>query len=214
MNFVTELTSALVVERRGLDKLDTAEMAIALADIYSRGKKVIMVKNSNHFFSLKNLSAALDDPSQNDNFVVIMEKREISIDTAELKLIEDFHALKNRILNEAVESSDVSSYPFAKVPADWSFEKNITVTSKHVRRTNSTQYSIGIKTLQRIWNEASKFWAGLSTDQVISGIQASGYYNDGTINSQTVKIGCREILRYELEQTALAMDWEFPKETL
>lgn len=215
MNFVTELSTALVVERSGLQKLETEEMAAALSDIYSRGKKVVMVDHMTRYFSLRNLAEMLNTPgdeSAND-LELILEQRGIILSFTEMTLITQFHKLRERILNTA-PIGVTTGYPFDEVPDGWTFEDAIVVNTKSVRRRESSNYTVGLKTLERIWKVASQKWAGISDENLIPNIQASGYYNDGHIRKDGITIGCRGITRYELEQTALNLGWEFPKETV
>jgi hypothetical protein len=109
-----------------------------------------------------------------------------------------------------VPVKSTGKYEFAAVPDDWVIDERLAITTSRVYRTRNTSYTIGIKTLNRIWKSASVYWAGISTDSEIINIKSSGYSRDGTIRENGIKIGCQDIQRYELEQLAVKLNWEFP----
>lgn len=212
MDFVTELNSAVVVDRTGLQKQKTDAMNQALAGIYQSGKTVIMVDSATAFFSNKNLLKTMEDPESIADFSVILEHHGVQLSAEEFDMLVSYHALKQRIKD--IIQSQIPSYPFADVPDDWSAETHLTFLKHSIRRTNDTNYSIGVKILESIWKRASAYWAGHSKNTSIGTIRASGYYREGTILADAVKIGCQQIRRYEIEQVALKLGWAFPEETV
>ena len=210
MNFVTELNSAMVVDRNGLQKLDTDKMNEALASIYGGGKPVIMVDSATQFFSTKNLVKTMDTPENADHLAAILEQRGIQLTVAEMNILNGYHTLKNRVLDSIRDQTP--DYPFADTPDDWDVKTDLTFNTKSVRRTDNTSYTIGYRTLERIWQTASTVWAGYSTEKSLGDIRASGYWETARIEANRVRIGCQQIERYELEQVAVKMGWQFPKE--
>lgn len=212
MDFVTELNSAVVVDRNGLQKLDTDKMNSALATVYGGSKPVIMVDNAAQFFSNQNLVKTMDTPKSGVVLAAILEQRGVQLTVAEMNTLSEYHTLKNRVLDIIREQTPV--YPFAKVPKNWDIDKELTFNSKHIRRTHNSSYTIGYRTLERIWRTASAVWAGYSTEKTLGDIRASGYWEAACIEDNRVRIGCQHIERYELEQVAVKMGWEFPKEPI
>ncbi len=209
MNFVTKLSTAVVVERSGIEGLKSDALTTTLSEIYGHGIPVKIVDNATQFFSAKNLAAVLDDESKHSDLPLILEKRMIPLSDDEIELIKSYQALKRKILSSASITAD--NYNFADVPEGWSLEKNLKISAKNVSRPGH-RHTIGIKTLERIWKSAASVWMEISTDTVVNGIQASGHYNDAIIRKNSIKIGFQEIQRYEIEQLALHLGWGFPKE--
>ena len=212
MDFVTELTSNVVVERKGLENLSTEKMAEALATIYSSGKTVIMVDSAVQFFSNKNLLKVMDSPNSSEHLAAILEQRGVQLSVAEMNILSGYHTLKERVMTVLRDQQPL--YDFAEVPEGWDVDTDLVFLSKTIRRANDTSYTIGYKTLERIWKKASMFWAGYDKDRDGGGFQASGYWNTAEIYDDRVKLGCQSICRYEIEQVAVKMGWQFPKEPL
>lgn len=212
MDFVTELSTNMVVERAGLQKLETQEMEEALASIYSSGKKVIMVNSAMQFFSTKNLLQTMDSPDQVDHLAAILEYRGVQLTVAETNILTGYHSLKNRVLDAL--RVQAPTYNFAEVPDGWDVDTDIVFLAKTIRRANDTSYTIGYKTLERIWKKASVVWAGYDNDRYGPEVQASGYWNTVEVFDNRVKLGCQSIQRHELEQVAVKLAWEFPKEDI
>lgn len=207
MDFVTKLSNTIVVDRPGLEALKLDVYTNALSEIYSHGMPVKIVDNATKFFSTRNLALSLEDEAQHDNLPLILEKRGIQLENAEIAIISMYHQLKKKILEPKVVE-----YQFAEVPADWSIKNNLTISSQSVYRNDNERYKIGIKTLNRIWKVAARYWTGLDNNSFVNSVQASGYTNDAAVYDTRIKIGCKEIQRFEIEQLALHLEWEFPKE--
>ena len=207
MKFVTDLNAAVVVERRGLEALDTAKMAEAMKDIYGRGKPVIVVDNMRQFFSTKNLMAVLDNPEQASLIGVLLEQKGIDLQFNELETIKAYHQLKAKILEA---SSGVAGYDFAPVPDGWNIEDKVVINKNTIRRSNGfASESVGKKTLEEIWKRASRIWNGDGNEGRFS-MRVAGYYRDVTVTENLVAIGCQNVKRFELEQLAVHQGWTFP----
>jgi hypothetical protein len=213
MKFVTDLNKAVVVEKSGLAALKSVEMAAALADIYSRGKPVMVVDSVQQFFSVTHLFDVLNDPTRADVLPVLLEKRGIELNDADQQTLADFHKFKTRLLDSITVGKD--AYPFAELPDDWKLSEKILFQSKTVRRKGDYNgYTIGYTALRKIWDEASKYWAGIQKRPSDFYTRAGSYNRSTEIGKDKVTIGCQEIQRYELEQAALHLGWEFPVETI
>ena len=211
MDFITELNSGIVVDRGGLNKLKTVDMAATLAETYAKGKTVVLVDNVGQFFSNTNLFKALEGNA--DGLDLILEKRGIELTQDQLDLITNFNNLKGYIQDQiAALTPPPPPYPFAVVPDDWSVETHIKFQAKQIKRARgNTDYTIGYKTLEKIWTQAAAVWAGNSNDRQMHGVQAGGYWRDVNITDNQIQIGCQTIKRYELEQVALERGWAFPE---
>lgn len=207
MNFVTKLNSAVVVDRPGLQALKSTDLSSALAQIYSYGLPVKIVDSASQFFSMKNLTHVLEDETKYDELVIILEKHGMDLSIEESALIKSYHELKKKI---STANRASRSYPFAKVPDGWSVEENLQIHSRAITRRGSS-YSISHKVLKNVWVVASKYWADMSTVTTISEVRASGYTRSAKVSKNSVRIGCQDIERFELEQVALHFGWEFPE---
>lgn len=213
MKFVTDLESGIVVDRYGLNDLKTDEMATALSDIYGRGKEVLVVDNVKQFFGDVNLFRSLEGNAP--GLTLILEKRGIELDDEQKATLSAFIDLKAYITAQIVATTPPPPpYPFTEVPEGWTIETNINIGKTVVRRRKGdTGYSIGRKTLETIWDAASKKWArGLTGRYERAGsVRADGCTRNLEVYSDRVDVGCQTINRYELEQVAVHMDWAIPE---
>jgi hypothetical protein len=211
MKFVTDLDSAVVVERGPLSELKADAMAQALADIYARGKPVMIVDSAQKFFSARHLVSVLDDPSKSDLLPVLLEKRGISLDEADQLAIFSYHRFKQKLIESIASSKE--NYQFAAVPDGWDLKDRILFQSKTIRRADGS-HTIGYRALRQLWDAASKYWAGIVDQPESPYVRAGGYNRLGEIKRDKIVIGCQSIQRFELEQAALHLEWDFPKEEI
>ena len=211
MDFITELNSGIVVDRAGLNKLKTVDMAATLAETYAKNKPVVLVDNVKQFFGNTNLFRALEGNA--DGLDLILEQRGIELTQDQKDLVVNFNNLKAYIEDQIAALTPLPPpYPFAVVPDGWSVETHIKFQAKQIKRAQgNTDYAVGYKTLERIWDHAAAVWSGNSKDRNLSGIQAGGYWRDVRVHDNNVEIGCQRIQRYELEQVAVARGWAFPE---
>ena len=211
MDFINELNSGIVVDRNGLNKLKTADMAATLAETYAKGKQVVLVDNVKQFFGNTNLFKALE--GNTDGLELILEKRGIELTDDQKALVVNFNNLKGYIQDQiAALTPPPPPYPFADVPDGWSVETHIKFQVKQIKRAQgNTDYSVGYKTLEKIWTHAAAYWAGLSKDRRLNGVQAGGYWRDVHVNDTYIEVGCQRVQRYELEQVAVARGWALPE---
>lgn len=212
MDYVTELNAGIVVDRAGLNKLKTQEMAVALAEIYGKGKTVMIMDNVRGFFSTANLFRALE--GNTEGLDLILEQRGITLTEDQLDLVTNFNNLKAYINDQiAALTPPPPPYPFADVPDGWEFEARIRVTTNTIRRIGrNSDYSMGIKTARALWDWIAPYWAGnvASLGRREHYVRAAGYSNYAEPFKNHIDIGCQTIQRYELEQLALQQGWEFP----
>ena len=212
MELITEVGDASVVDRQKLNKLSTEELAATLAALYSKkDHTVLIVDNPRNFFSTKNLMRELD--TNGEGLHVILKYRGVKLTDAQIETIELFAHVKAAIEDQLIAMTPpVPPYPFADVPEDWSIETHIKFLSKQVRRAQgNTDYAIGYKTLERIWNHAAAVWSGNRQGRAIGNLSIAGYWRDTNVQDNYVSIGCQRIQRYELEQVAQARGWAFPE---
>jgi hypothetical protein len=210
MTSILKLSKAVVVERSIVEKRKTEELTKTLAEIYSYQLPVKFVENLKQFFSNKNAAKCLEDQSLHEDLYLILENKSFTLTQEEMNVIKAYHELKTRILGGTIDT-----YDFATVPVGWSVDKNLSISKRsgnpHIISRKSASYSIGVKALSKIWNLASKYWSGHTKEDTLSSVPASGRYNFVRINKDHILIGCQRIERYELEQLAVYLEWDFPR---
>ena len=207
MTNMIELSSGTLMQRSDLTAMSADELTKFTAEVALSGKKINFVDNIKVFFSNSSLEHAIE---QGDILTVrmIAEYRGIQISPMEEALIYQFSQLKKVIAGRLQLVR--GAYKMADVPAEWSVEKNLRLTKQYVARKGS-DYTIGIKTLEKVWLKAAEFWADVDgASRRLNGINASGYNRDAHFNENTIEIGCQRIQRYEIEQVALHFGWKFP----
>lgn len=216
MDYITELNAGIVVDRAGLNKLKTEDMAVELAEIYSKSKTVVIIDNVRGFFSNANLFRALE--GNTDGLDLILEHRGIELTQDQKDLVINFNNLKAYINDQiAAMTPPPPPYPFADLPDGWELEEHIKFTSNTIRRIQGGDlaYSIGMKTCRELWEWIAPYWAGnvASLGRRSHYVRAAGYSNYAEAYKTRVEIGCQTINRYELEQVALKQGWDFPAVT-
>ena len=212
------LSNAIIVSRPALAALKGPEMETALATIYSNpAVPVRIVDNMGIFFSDQSLLDAIN--SNSEDLAVIAEFRGIVFGDDEKFVITKMAELRARVAAEllANKPSAIEAWKFAAVPSGWTVDEHIKIKKTTIsRKTGDTGYTIGIKTLEKVWNMAAAYWAGSATRDRVD-VQAGGYnrtatcYKRGEDGVERVNIGCQTIKRFELEQVALRMGWTFPE---
>lgn len=211
MQNVVELSKNFVVQRSVLASGKALVITDLVNNIATSGKKMLVVENLDEFFGVSNLINAVNK-GDTEMLTIVAEKQGIEISAYDLDLINAFGALKKKFLDLANEK--LPPYAFAAIPEGWTVTENLNIDKRSVsRRKGETGYSIGVKTLERVWKVASLVWNG-DTDpglRRVNSISAGGYNRDALIKPATVEIGCQTIMRFELEQVALHMGWTFPE---
>jgi len=207
MTKVIELQAGRIMQKSDLVAMDPDKMTEFMAEVASNGKPIRFVDSIPYFFSTKNVLACVDEVDV-ESLKLIAERHEMVITDAEFDLMTRMKDLKASLIAR-IEASK-PEYPFAKVPDGWSVETNLHISKTTVNRVRA-DYSIGIKTLERIWNLASKKWTGDDAATSRVNVNASGYNRTAIVNKNKIEIGCQSIERFELEQVALYFGWEFPR---
>lgn len=215
-DIVTVLKAGTIVDRAKLNKLKADEMNTVLAAAYTGGATVHIIDNVKTFFDDTALFQALETNS--DLLPLILEQRGVTVSEEDMFIVGKYVALVNRLGADLLALiPPPPPYTFADVPEGWTVEANLNLGKVSLRRKKSnsqgdgTGYTVGYKGLQTIWNHASKYWAGQITNRTTPAIRASDYSRTGYVYDNKVEIGCQTVRRYELEQIALHLGWDFPE---
>lgn len=205
-----KLTAGTVVNRQLFNRVESEDLAEVMADIYAdAAKQVIVVDDVTQFFSTKNLITALDTNAS--ELPLILEHRGITLNADDIDVVRQFSEVKQHVLDAIIAALTPLPYEFAAVPAEWDIDLRIKFNQSSVRRIDNTSYSLSHKTLRKVWDACSSHWAGSwrPWHQDVY-VRASGYSNYLEIYDDHIEIGCQKIQRYELEQVALRMGFDFP----
>ena len=210
-----KLTAGTVVDRQLLNKVKSEDLAAVMASIYADPtKQVIVVDNVTQFFSTKNLVTALDTNAS--ELPLILEHRGITLNDDDIDVVRQFSEVKQHVLDRiAALTPPPPPYEFAAVPADWEIDDRIKFNQSSVRRMNDTSYSISHKMLREVWDACRRHWAGIKKCRRRDVyVRASGYSNYLEVSDTHIDIGCQRIQRFELEQVALRLGFDFPVVTV
>ena len=196
-----ELSTHVIVQRA--EVTEQKDLTSFMNTLANTGKKILVVDSYTRFFSVKNLFASMDS-GDFESLGIIVEKNDIDMSSHDWSLIRAYNDLRDK-LNLALKPK----YEFKEVPSNWSIE-----TSFKINKTTMTRagHTIGIKTAKKVWDQVSKHWFDNKekTQIVIRDLSIANYYRDVTATPSEVKIGCQTIDRYEIEQLAIHMNWDFP----
>ena len=208
MTKIVELKAGRIMQKSDLVSMDPEKMTAFMAEVANSGMPVKFVDSIPHFFSTKNIIDCVDAVDV-ENLKLIAEHRNMMITDDEYDLMNRMKELKTSLIAR-IESTK-PGYSFAKVPTGWTVENDLIINKNSVRRSRDSKYSIGIKTLQKLWEHASKTWfSGDSISSPIS-VNAGGYTRSAGVGKNAIQIGCQTIERFELEQLAVHFYWDFPK---
>lgn len=203
-----ELHNDIVLDKSQLSKLNVTDYNNILAASFQSGKQVKIVDSIPTFFNEANMLQLLEETNSIKDLELIAEYQNIHISDHDKFIMNEFNNLKTRIRETYKAKKPL--YVFATVPEKWSVVSHLVIGSKTVYRKNEG-YTIGHKTLLKLWEKASKYWANSNSPRPgAMSISASGYSKRAIINKENIEIGCQNIKRFELEQLAIHLGWEFP----
>lgn len=212
------LSNVTIIDRLELVKLKGEEMAQVMVEANNDNTKPVrVIDNIAMFFSDDALFEAMELNSP--DLKLIAEYRGVKFEDEDLFVIAKMVALKDRIAADLLALvPPPPPYEFATAPRDWKLETSGIVISKtRIYRKGNSEYCIGHKTLEKVWNKVAPRWADETIShrgQTLMYIAAGGY-NSRSVEQydESIKIGCQRIQRYELEAVALKLGWTFPEVT-
>lgn len=209
---VVKLTTGTVINQQRLASMKPEDVNTALADAYTTAPegRVVVVENARMFFSQKNLLAAINEGDA--NLDLILERNNIPVTEDLINTVKAFTVAKAAILQAMKAQHPAPEYPFARVPENWSITTHIAIRTHLIRRlVGDSEYSIGLKSARALWNWVSPFWAGKTRTLDTHYVRANSTAYNATVDGSEIRVGCRRVQRYELEQIALSQGWDFPE---
>lgn len=214
MKNTVKLNAGIVISRNDITNATAAELSTFMNDAIQEGKVVRVVDNITNFFSAKNFEAAL---AVVDTMAIkmIAEKQKVELNTDQLNALVDHNTYFNLARVDLISgfkealNANKPDYVFAVVPDDWNIDTHLKISKVSVRRIIGSGYSIGLKNTEKLWKLASAYWAEKSVKRSIT-LDICNSSRACRVNSNVITIGCQEINRFEIEQLAIRMGWEFP----
>lgn len=212
------LKAGLVLDRSALAGLTKTELDSTVAALRSSPhakKRVTIIDSVASFFSASNMLDLIK--ANDDSYKLIAEKANVTLRDEQVQAIQAAEAAQKAI--ETAMIPPIPPYPFAVIPASWSVKTDLIIGTgmrAGVRRRqsnssgNGTTYTLSMVQLKRIWAIASVRWMTETSLRHLSGINCDGYTRSASVHPTNVEVGCQTIQRYELEQLALHLNWDFP----
>jgi hypothetical protein len=217
-----DLPSGFVLDRNLLLGMNAKNIATTIEAIRSQlAKSLTVVDSATTFFTSENMLKLIK--TNDDDYKLIAEKTGVEVRDEDVDAIRRVENIINAM------KPPTPPYTFYAVPEKWSVGGDLVMTlgaSPTVRRKPgnsqglSYDYSISLKQLNRVWVSASRVWLknAASAEPInvntvfntVSGVRVAGYSETARIQDGYVRLGCQNVQRYELEQLALHLGWDFP----
>lgn len=212
------LKAGLVLDRSALAGLTKTELDSTVAALRSSPhvkKRVTIIDSVASFFTASNMLDLIK--ANDDSYKLIAEKANVTLRDEQVQAIQAAEAAQKAI--ETAMIPPLPPYTFATIPADWSVAQDLNIIDGprgRVRRRrnnqqgNGTSYALSLTQLKRLWTVASVYWQTKTGVYTVPGITSDGYTRSAVMELGRVQVGCQSIQRYELEQLALHLKWDFP----
>ncbi len=189
----------MLVDTNTFSKLSLKERNLVMKQ--GVGKVVVFVDTFMSFYSSE---AILNRMAQGKDITLDLNFHGITITDEEKSVIRGISNLMRRIKEEIKVN-----YPWETLTeSDHRRIKDIKLNKTNIRRG---EYSIGNKLAEKVWNRASRYWAGYTQNPPSFRSPVSGYYNkEIMVEQNSVKIGCQTITRAEVEYVARERGWALP----
>lgn len=103
----------------------------------------------------------------------------------------------------------IPPYPFAQGPAKG--ETPLELTGANDRYVTNGQYKCSVMLARKIWKKVAPWWGGFTEKKPDPSYQEiSGYSRSIIYYRERIEIGCQKISRWQVEQLALELGWDFP----
>jgi hypothetical protein len=208
---VYKTKSATIVDRAAMNKVGNDELVRLMNDLVASGEPLVFVESAPKAFTLQALEKAIET---NDVLLpALLEYHEIDLAPTDLQVISRAREVQ-KFISDAVAARRESlrpDYKFAPLPDGWSAENNLVIGDRLIKRARGEYYTVGVKACKALWEHASKKWSGEVRVLAYYRLRASGRANYVDVADSYIQVGCQRIQRYELEQVALTLGWDFPK---
>lgn len=166
----------------------------------SSGKDLRFVSNFN---SCTNIPGILEALKKGEDVSLELEYQELSIEKAHLDLIREYSRVITEVITPLVRSK-LPPYPYAEMPSSGVLGITTSPDGRHAIRSG---HKWPMRKAKAVFLKAARGWAGIIKKMPSSCYEEGNYVY---FYSDRITIGCQTITRYEIEQFALEMGWEFP----
>jgi hypothetical protein len=222
MKYVVSLKSGTVIDRSLFNKKNDEIAKVFNESLFNDHTvdhgETIVVDSITAFFSKPSLDKILTRPETvpdwEKKLKLILEYREVSLDTLDVLVEQINKYLQMRNMLSEVSFENAGGYIMVAVPDNYDVTKRFTFYDQKILDRN-TNYSTTTKTAKKLWELASKIWHEWDSNgknETKPSMRASwaGYTRSAIVRKESVEIGCQTFKRHEVEQIALHMGWEFP----
>lgn len=196
----------LVVDQSQVRNLSTTDLPIFLDVLKSADKPIVYLPIINRK-PLSTYLKELDKEGTKELLEIFYPDVDITILKAayerKFKAAKDFDTLLEVTIKEVNKK-----LTYVMVDTTESIEKYY-FTATTIRRERGQGYSITFKQLQKLWNKARPYWAGMAEQPAQEYTRFSGYGEYPRFAVDRINIGCQTLWRWELEQIAQREGWSF-----
>jgi hypothetical protein len=208
-----ELSKVVLVDAGKFKALPASLIQETLEAIAKTGKSPSFVES----FASINRKSLLPALAKGEDISVQLEfLRETPLTTVEQAVFDQFTSSLTKV-KDIIGLLPSPAYPFATVPEGKTLENYLTVTSNRIYKKGNSNYAMGYKSAEKVWLKASKEWVRDLRDygaaqQLGATFSSPGGYHTVRVYKNTIQIGCQEFTRWQVEQLAVKMGWEFPQD--
>lgn len=192
------LTTVVIVSSTEFAKLPPAKQTEVL--VTATGKPIVFVA---HFNQLRNRKAIIKKLLDGEDVNVELEFNNIELSDDEKKTVRD--------VQPVLKKFDVlkPTYSFANVTdADQKVIDALDITDK---RINNAGYYVTIDQAKKLWEQASKYWAGGKQPAACYRTLSGRSDNYVVFEKESVALGCQRVSRAVFEHVAQKLGWDFPE---
>lgn len=204
------LSTTIVVDSTKLGQLTVKDQNDLMALVQGTEKKVLVVGNFVSFFNRQALLKALE-AGEGDHIELIAEKLGVKLDETQVSIIMRAAELRAEIALTIKPKYDMMNAP-DDLAVGWSVGNGVNHTINVGKQSICRHgYKMGVQSVKTLWTKASAYWAGHKNASNSGSVLYDGYHKNFETQMDRVRIGCQSVPRYEFEQLALFMGWDFPE---
>lgn len=206
------LASGMVLDRSVLVGLDAANIGVMIAAIRlaDQARPLTVITSADDFFTSDNLINMIK--AKDKAYLLIAEHTGLVITNDDVAALWAADATVAKI-----RGAMMPKWVFMNVPEGWTIADDLSLGDTRIRRKrpnkmgDSVAYYTSPEQMKKLWDYASKVWAGQKPgDNIEVAANGAQYRRKASVSLNVVTLGCQVIQRFELEQLAKHRGWAFP----